>query len=95
LAGQVVRVCTTGGGGWGDPLARETELVLRDVVDGKVSAAAAREDYGVVVREFGGELTIDEPATVALRDKMRAARTGALPMIDRGPGYERLRASGA
>ena len=27
LAGQVVRVVTTGGGGWGDPLEREPELV--------------------------------------------------------------------
>ena len=37
LKGQVVRVVTTGGGGWGDPLEREGELVLRDVIDGKVS----------------------------------------------------------
>ena len=49
LAGQVVRVVTTGGGGWGDPLEREPELVERDVVDGKVSLAAARSDYGVVL----------------------------------------------
>ena len=49
LAGQIVRVVTTGGGGWGDPLEREPELVLRDVIDGKVSAAAARDDYGVVL----------------------------------------------
>ncbi len=37
-AGQVVRVRTTGGGGWGDPLTREPELVCADVIDGKVSA---------------------------------------------------------
>ena len=49
-AGQVVRVETTGGGGWGDPLEREPELVLRDVIEGKVSPAAARDDYGVCDR---------------------------------------------
>ena len=49
LAGQIVRVVTTGGGGWGDPLEREPELVQRDVIEGKVSAEAARDDYGVVL----------------------------------------------
>ena len=42
-----------GGGGWGDPLEREPERVAADVVDGKVSAAAALADYGVVVGEDG------------------------------------------
>ena len=69
LAGQVVRVVTTGGGGWGDPLEREPELVLRDVIEGKVSLAAARDDYGVVLRRgtLGLVSTLDETATAALR----------------------------
>src|SRR3989475_8025480 len=48
-AGTLVRVETTGGGGWGDPLEREPELVALDVLEGKVSARAAREDYAVVL----------------------------------------------
>ena len=48
-AGEIVRVRTTGGGGWGDPLARDPRAVLRDVRDGKVSIDAAARDYGVVV----------------------------------------------
>jgi N-methylhydantoinase B len=48
-AGEVVRIRTTGGGGWGDPLERDPEAVLRDVLDGKVSAHAAEHDYGVVL----------------------------------------------
>ena len=40
---------TTGGGGWGDPLEREPTLVVLDVIQGKVSARAARDDYGVVL----------------------------------------------
>jgi N-methylhydantoinase B len=38
-----------GGGGWGDPLDRAPEAVLRDVVAGYVSAEAAERDYGVAV----------------------------------------------
>ena len=62
LAGQVVRVVTTGGGGWGDPLEREPDWVQRDVIEGKVSLAAARDDYGVVLRAADGKdpFVIDE-----------------------------------
>jgi len=38
-----------GGGGWGDPLERPTQAVLRDVVAGYVSPEAAERDYGVAV----------------------------------------------
>ena len=38
-----------GGGGWGDPLERPTQAVLRDVVAGYVSLEAAERDYGVAV----------------------------------------------
>jgi N-methylhydantoinase B len=48
-AGEVVRIRTTGGGGWGDPLDRDPQAVLLDVVQGKVSRAAAERDYGVVI----------------------------------------------
>ena len=73
LAGQVVRVVTTGGGGWGDPLEREPELVLRDVIEGKVSLAAARDDYGVVLAPgvSSDSFTLDEPATLALAGEAR------------------------
>jgi N-methylhydantoinase B len=48
-AGEVVRIRTTGGGGWGDPLDRDPDAVLLDVVQGKVSREAAERDYGVVI----------------------------------------------
>ncbi len=48
-AGEVIRIRTTGGGGWGDPLERDPALVVRDVVWRKVSPAAAEEQYGVVL----------------------------------------------
>ena len=40
---------TAGAGGWGDPLERDPQLVLRDVLRDLVSHEAAIRDYGVVV----------------------------------------------
>ncbi len=89
-AGTLVRVETTGGGGWGDPLDREPELVALDVLQGKVSAAAARDEYGVVLVDGAdGEPAVDEAATAALRRRLRATRPPR-PFFDRGPGYRRL-----
>jgi len=90
-AGDLVVVVTTGGGGWGDPLEREPELVLRDVVDGKVSEQAAGHSYGVVMSASGATRVVDEAATRALRSEMAAKRPGAPAMIDRGAGFEALR----
>ena len=53
------------GGGWGDPFTRSPAEVARDVKNGKVSLAAAREDYGVVLREQ--TLEVDEEATAEAR----------------------------
>jgi N-methylhydantoinase B len=92
-AGEIVRVVTTGGGGWGDPLEREAELVERDVIEGKVSRLAARDEYGVVPVESsaGAEFTVDAARTAKLREELRARRGGTpLPMIDRGAGYEEM-----
>jgi N-methylhydantoinase B len=86
-AGTVVRIRTTGGGGWGDPLDRPVDEVLRDIAWRKVSVQGAREDYGVVVLDDG---TADDAATEALRADRRAARTGEEPFFDRGPGYATL-----
>jgi N-methylhydantoinase B len=84
-AGTLVRIDTTGGGGWGDPLERELSLVALDVLQGKVSREAARADYGVVFVDD----EIDSAATAALRESLRAAR-GEAPFFDRGPGYREL-----
>jgi N-methylhydantoinase B len=56
---------TPGGGGWGDPLRRDPAAVLRDVRDEVVSAAAAREVYGVVLQP--GERAVDLEATARRR----------------------------
>jgi N-methylhydantoinase B len=89
-AGEVIRIRTTGGGGWGDPLDRPYDEVARDVRWGKVSLQGARDDYGVVVAGPREDPVVDEAASEALRASLRAARTGAEPFFDRGPGYQTL-----
>ncbi len=91
-AGDIVRILTPGGGGWGDPLARVPEMVRLDVVRGLVSLESARNDYGAVlvkVADLTRVYEIDESATKNLRDEMRAARP-PLKMINRGPHAEKL-----
>jgi N-methylhydantoinase B len=88
--GTVIRIRTTGGGGWGDPLDREVGLVVRDVAWGKVSREAAAADYGVVITGPPGELAADAASTRALRERLRAERPPVAPFFDRGPGYARL-----
>jgi len=89
-SGTLVRIDTTGGGGWGDPLEREPELVGLDVTQGKVSRASAHSDYGVVLLPYpDGSFGVDPGATQTLRDELRARR-GFVPFFDRGPGYRQL-----
>ena len=47
--GDVLRVLTPGGGGWGDPLERESSKILDDITLGLVSMTSAARDYGVVI----------------------------------------------
>ena len=89
-AGEVIRIRTTGGGGWGDPLDRPVAQVLRDVQWGKVSVAGALRDYGVVVTQNGSAgASVDEPATALARAAAGAAARDQ-PFFDRGPGYATL-----
>jgi N-methylhydantoinase B len=57
-----------GGGGYGDPLEREPDLVARDVENGLVSAGRAREVYNVALtRDRDGNCVVDEEETARLR----------------------------
>ncbi|MFF4774250.1 hydantoinase B/oxoprolinase family protein [Microtetraspora fusca] len=93
-AGEIVRVRTTGGGGWGSPYNRAPEAVAADVRDGKVSPEAAREDYGVVLHglrdDLRDDLRVDCEETAELRATLRAAAPEGSPFFDRGPGYPTL-----
>jgi N-methylhydantoinase B len=63
VPGDVISVRTCGGGGYGPPEERDPQRVLRDVLEGKVGVARARDVYRVAVAD--GRL--DERATAELR----------------------------
>ena len=66
----MVRVETPAGAGFGDPFERDPARVLDDVHDGKLTTAAARRDYGVVITR--GRL--DEKETTRLRERKSHGR---------------------
>lgn len=70
--GEVVRVQLAGGGGYGDPLERQPELVLGDVQEEKVTVLRAEAAYGVVVDPSTG--TVDVEATRRERSRRAEAR---------------------
>ena len=71
-----LEVTSGGGGGWGDPLDRDPERVLRDVCDVVVSVDAARETYGVVLTASNTGVDVDQ--TVLRRQALRDARSAEL-----------------
>ncbi|HET7386683.1 MAG TPA: hydantoinase B/oxoprolinase family protein [Nocardioidaceae bacterium] len=91
-AGETIRIRTTGGGGWGDPLERPYDEVVRDVRWGKVSREGAERDYGTVLSGPEGAARADVPASERLRERLRSERgdPSSQPFFDRGPGYARL-----
>ena len=71
--GDVISYRTSGGGGFEDPLQRDPELVLSDVVDGKVSVERASSVYGVAIVEDDSGASVDAAATERLRDPSSAS----------------------
>jgi N-methylhydantoinase B len=64
---DLVSLRSGGGGGWGDPLERDPELVRWDVKNEYITLDTAREVYGVVLDPK--TLEIDWDATKRLRKK--------------------------
>jgi N-methylhydantoinase B len=62
-AGDIFRLDTPGGGGFGDPHERDPQRVRDDVAEGYVTAEAAEQVYGVVLREAEGQWQVDADAT--------------------------------
>ena len=68
--GDVIRVSTPGGGGYGNPFDRSPAKVAADVARGYYTADDAERLYGV---RLAAEGTVDAAATARLRGKLRAA----------------------
>ncbi|HSD00200.1 MAG TPA: hydantoinase B/oxoprolinase family protein [Casimicrobiaceae bacterium] len=79
--GDGIRLCTPGGGGFGDPLERDASTVEGDLNLGYISRETAERDYGVVIGEVKslGERSVyrvDANATAAERARRRQSRGG-------------------
>jgi len=88
-AGDVLRVDTPGGAGYGNSLERDIDRIEKDLAGGVISAVAAEQDYGIVLN--GGK--IDRKATEERRAKLAADRSDEIPLYRLGPDreeYERL-----
>jgi N-methylhydantoinase B len=81
--GDVVRITSSAGGGFGDPLKRDPSLILADIAAGLLSPAKARADYGVAL-ESGG--AIDQTRTAERRDVAARERGPVRPFAF---GHER------
>jgi len=71
--GDRLRMALPGGGGYGDPLERDPERVLRDVRDEVVSLQTATDVYGVVLGADGR--SVDAAATAARRAALNESRS--------------------
>ena len=78
--GDVVRIETAIGGGFGDPLERRPEDVADDVADEYISREEGETVYGVVLDDALG---VDEGATAACREELRS--NGGSPELSRPP----------
>ncbi len=84
--GDVVVMDSSGGGGYGDPLARDPAAVAADVAEGYVSRAAAEAAYGVVMAGSGVDADATERRRADLRRAQTRVRLFAAPGFDTGPG---------
>ncbi len=85
IAGDVMVLQSAGGGGFGDPLARDPERVRHDVRGGYVSAERARQGYGVVLTPSG---EVDGAATATERARLVAGRRRFAVVTDERDPYE-------
>lgn len=70
--GDMVSLRSGGGGGWGDPLERDPELVRMDVKNEYITLETAREIYGVVLDPK--TLNINWEETKKLREQLKKRR---------------------
>ncbi len=92
--GDTVILQSAGGGGYGDPLERDAEIVRRDMSDGLITADSARDIYGLVL---DGDEVVDKAATEAHR-ALHAANRHSLTIaesddddyVPSGPSKKRL-----
>jgi len=73
IPGETIISISSGGGGYGPPMARDASRVKHDLDEGWITRERAKEVYGVVLDDMG---TVDEAATEALRGQIQTADSG-------------------
>jgi N-methylhydantoinase B len=73
---DIVSIRSGGGGGWGDPLERDPQLVLEDYKDGLIRLETANKSYGIIINLE--KLIVDLEVTKKLREEMRRKRSEEL-----------------
>jgi N-methylhydantoinase B len=87
--GDLLHFITWGGGGWGNPLERDADLVALEIRQGLVTVEGARR-YGVVIADDG---TVNNAATDALRTEMAGQVVESDSPFNFGPDIATLRAN--
>jgi len=64
----------TGGGGFGDPLERDPEMVREDTINYLISPEKARDVYGVILNTETEAFDIDYEATKRCREELKAKK---------------------
>lgn len=83
--GDQLHTFTAGGAGYGDPLERDPEFVLQDVLDKRVSVQSALEDYGVVIDLKAG--IVNQRETTKIRQNHRESRGEVTWTYNLGPEF--------
>jgi N-methylhydantoinase B len=90
-AGEIINVRLQNGGGYGDPIRRDPQAVVRDVRTGAVTQEVAERIYGVIV---DGE-ALDVAGTERRREAIRDARRSAMHPPRAGTSADGGSAAGA
>ena len=87
-AGERIVMQSAGGGGYGDPMDRDPDLVAADVAVGYITAEAAKDDYGVALDRNG---RVDQMATRTVREVRRKSLAGLSVSKDEASPYSGIR----
>jgi N-methylhydantoinase B len=83
--GGAIIIRSAGGGGYGDPLKRDTARVATDLREGLISEQSAKETYGLVLDDRG---EVDSAATAVTRSKIASARISLRAISNGSDAFE-------
>ena len=85
--GDILAFITWGGGGYGNPIERDAEIVALEVTRGLVTVKGAKDNYGVICSESG---IVNWDATEELRNEIKETQPEQMPVFNKGPELEEI-----